>query len=169
VSELRTKNFGHRNRKALPTKPYCQNPPVILQSKMPAPFSRGPYADCTAEKAPLEDKGSCRSQERLRGFECADHRSSCLQHGACPSSPPHCRSALPLRPKGRLCDTALPESPSHFATCTAVKPRDGSAIPGLLSYATGYTTPSVRMISSMRLYWAGVKPRLRANQTCLPL
>jgi len=52
VSELRTKNFGHRNRKALPTKPHCQNPPVILQSKMPAPFPRGPYADCTAHLPP---------------------------------------------------------------------------------------------------------------------
>jgi len=68
VSELRTKNFGHRNR-------------------------------------------SCRPQGRLRGFEGVDDHGSCLLSRSCPSPPPHCRSAPPLRPKGRLYDTAPQESP----------------------------------------------------------
>jgi len=39
-------------RMVLPSKTHCQNPPVILQSKMPAPFPRGPYADCAAHLPP---------------------------------------------------------------------------------------------------------------------
>jgi len=42
------KKSGRRRQGKLRSATHCQNPPVILQSKMPAPFPRGPYANCTA-------------------------------------------------------------------------------------------------------------------------
>jgi len=58
VSELRTKNFWHRNRKALPTKPHCQESPSHFAMQNDSPLSKGAFSYCTAAKRlPLKFQG----------------------------------------------------------------------------------------------------------------
>jgi len=88
------------------TERHCRTV-VFLRRILPSLSEGGSFFEttyCTAQKkAPLTCKGSGRPQGRLRGFEGIDDRSSCPLYGHCPSPPPHCRSAPPLHPKGRLC------------------------------------------------------------------